>query len=70
MLMFDAIAQQKFDALTDNQQAEVVDFIMFLSEKSKPVEEKKDFPFDVFAGDMVYMADDFDETPDCFKEYV
>ena len=68
--MFDSIAQQKFDALTDNQQAEVVDFIIFLSEKSKTVEDKKDFPFDVFAGDMVYMADDFDETPDCFKEYI
>lgn len=26
--------------------------------------------FDAFAGDMAYIADDFDETPDCFKEYV
>lgn len=22
------------------------------------------------AGGLVYMADDFDETPDCFKEYM
>ena len=70
MIMFNSIAQQKFDTLSENQKAEVVDFIMFLSEKSKPVEEKKDFPFDIFAGDMLFMADDFDDTPDCFKEYI
>ena len=34
-------------------------------------EEKKDkFPFDAFAGGMTYIADDFDETPECFKEYI
>ncbi len=31
---------------------------------------KKKFPFDFFSGGMTYIADDFDETPDCFKEYV
>lgn len=70
MSMFESIAKQTFDTLSDNQQAEVIDFMMFLSEKSKPVGTKKKLPFDAFAGDLVYMADDFDKTPDCFKEYV
>ena len=70
MNMLDPIVQQAFYELSEGQQEEVVDFIMFLSEKSKLVEDKKEFPFDVFAGDMVFMADDFDETPDCLKEYV
>ncbi len=26
--------------------------------------------FGPLAGGLVFMADDFDETPDCFKEYV
>ncbi len=25
---------------------------------------------DPLAGGLVFMADDFDETPDCFKEYM
>ena len=31
---------------------------------------RKKILFDVFSGGMTYIADDFDETPDCFKEYV
>ncbi|MBQ9390726.1 MAG: DUF2281 domain-containing protein [Lachnospiraceae bacterium] len=68
--MFDSVAKETFEMLPEEQQAEVVDFIMFLGEKTKVSEDEKGFPFDVFAGDMIYMADDFDETPDCFKEYV
>ena len=33
-----------------------------------PPVHAKLFPFDAFAGGMTYIADDFDETPDCFKE--
>ena len=31
---------------------------------------KEKFPFDIFSGGLMYIADDFDETPECFKEYL
>ena len=35
----------------------------------KEVKDNKEFPFDVFSGDLLFIAEDFDETPECFKEY-
>ena len=69
-MTFEAVAKQAFDTLSFTQQAEVVDFIMYLSTKQKTEKTNSAFPFDIFAGDMTYIADDFDETPECFEEYV
>ena len=63
-------AKASFDALPQAQQAEVLDFIRFLSTKATAKHGQREFPFDIFAGGMTYMAEDFDETPECFKEYV
>ena len=38
--------------------------------EAKEAKEEKDFPFDVFSGDSFFIAEDFDETPECFKEYM
>lgn len=54
--------------LSENRVAEVVDFIKFL--KSKDDGKKSNIVFDELKGGLLYMADDFDETPDCFKEYM
>ena len=62
-------AKASFDALSQAQQAEVLKFIRLLSAKTEG-KQRKSFPFDIFAGGMTYMAEDFDETPECFKEYV
>ncbi len=32
--------------------------------------KNRDSIFDAFAGGLIYIADDFDETPDCFEEYL
>ncbi len=54
--------------LSDNNTSIVVDFIKFLKEKeNKNVEERKS---NILAGNLKYIADDFDDTPDCFKEYM
>ncbi len=44
---------------------EVLDFIMFLKakEKKRGTERKSN----LLKGKLKYIADDFDETPDCFK---
>ena len=54
--------------LSDNDIAEVVDFVNFLKQKKRS--DDNNVIFDLYKGDLKYMAEDFDETPDCFKEYM
>ena len=50
---------------------EVIDFILFLKAKTGGEEKKnKKRTLGVFNGEDFFMSEDFDETPDCFKEYV
>lgn len=68
-MAFDTLAREAFELLPYEKQMEVVDFIMFLSKR--PLQkDKRSFPFDVFAGGMTYIADDFDATPEGFEEYL
>ena len=68
-MAFDSLAREAFDMLSHEQQMEVIDFIMFLSKRPSR-KEKKPFPFDVFAGGMKYIADDFDKSLEGFEEYM
>ena len=54
--------------LSEESSHEVLDFILFLKakEKNKVTERKSN----LLKGKLKFMADDFDETPDCFKEYM
>ena len=54
--------------LSDNSASEVLDFIKFL--KAKEEKKKTEMKSNLLAGGLIYIADDFDETPDCFKEYM
>lgn len=63
---------QEANGLSEDKIAEVVSFIQFL--KTKDTSKKDNAPKHYrtpggLKGKCV-MADDFDETPDCFKEYV
>lgn len=50
--------------LSESNMSEVVDFIKFLkSRQEQPANERKS---NTLKGRLKYMADDFDETPDCF----
>ncbi len=54
--------------LSENDIAEVVDFVNFLKQKNNNNNNR--VVLDSLKGKLKYMADDFDETPDCFKEYM
>lgn len=59
------------EALQEDQMQEVIDFILFLKAKSSNTAKKnKKRTLGTFSGEDFFMADDFDETPECFKEYV
>ncbi len=54
--------------LSESSLDEVLDFIKYL--KTKDDSKKSNIVFDELKGGLLYIADDFDETPDCFKEYL
>lgn len=67
------LVREMFDSLPFEKQTEVVDFVLFLYTENKKNTQKKDngkFPFDVFSGGMNYIAEDFDDTPEGFEEYI
>lgn len=65
---------QAYEALPAEYQREVQDFIEFLNQKL----ERRPAPERPFAGlpglgsmkGKIWMADDFDETPEDFKDYM
>ena len=67
------LMREMFDSLPFEKQTEVVDFVLFLYTENKKNTQTKNtgkFPFDVFSGGMNYIAEDFDETPEGFEEYI
>ncbi len=54
--------------LSEKDIAEVVDFVNFLKQKNN--KSSNSVVLDSLKGKLKYMAEDFDETPDCFKEYM
>jgi hypothetical protein len=68
-MAYDTLIKEAEDLSEDNMQ-EVIDFILFLKAKSTDKKVKKKRKLGVFKKEGFYMAEDFDETPECFKEYV
>lgn len=62
------------EGLSEKDMATVIEFAEFLRDKEKKEEKQNDGKFrrelGIFKGSLKYMADDFDETPECFKEYM
>ena len=63
---------QHWNELTWQEQEQAAGFIDFLLMRRKhgDARSKTHFQLDALAGGLEYIADDFDETPDDFKEYV
>lgn len=63
---------QRWNEMTGEEQAQAVDFIDYLLMKRKYGQQsrKTHFQFDALAGGLEYIADDFDETPEEFREYM
>nr|QGT51421.1 hypothetical protein Unknown280_1130 [uncultured Spirochaetaceae bacterium] len=66
--------QKKLDALPQEYLAELENFLDYLQFKSSQGKnEEKRFPDRRPTGILkgkIWMAEDFDETPECFKDYV
>ena len=69
-----SVLEQKFHALPEQSFDEVSDFFDYIFYKftvKKPKQEEKTFERKIGGyEDGFYMSPDFDETPDCFKEYM
>lgn len=68
-MAYDTLIKEAED-LSEDKMQEVIDFILFLKAKSSDKKGKKKRELGVFKKEDFYMAEDFDETPECFKEYV
>ncbi len=62
------LINEEIKYLSDDNAAEVLDFVKFLRKKQE--EKKNGLKLDLLKGGLKYMAEDFDETPDCFEEYM
>ena len=76
-MAYDTIVEE-IKGLSEENQTAVLEFIYFLKyRKNKGTEltdknssERKGRKENILAGKLTFMADDFDETPDCFKDYI
>ena len=67
---------REIKTLPESSIAEVMDFVEYVKYKQKEKNDEQVEAYihkrklDVFKGGLIYMADDFDDTPECFKEYM
>ena len=63
---------QRWNAMTRTEQEQTVDFIDFLllRRRQDKVPRKTHFQLDALAGGLEFIADNFDETPEEFEEYM
>lgn len=62
------ILEKKIECLTTTQQQSVIDFVDFLLSQNKDLHVQKRQPGGLTGN--FYMSPDFDEIPECFKEYI
>ena len=60
---------QRWNELTSDEQAQTETFIDFLLMKRKRAKKTR-FELGALKGGLVYIADDFDETPEEFEDYI
>lgn len=65
---YDGTNIKPLEAITLKQNQKII--LTIMDEYVDVENGKEKFPFDIFADGLIYIADDFDETPECFKEYV
>ncbi|MCI9597000.1 MAG: DUF2281 domain-containing protein [Firmicutes bacterium] len=70
MMTLQQQAMRVMERLSDEQLSIVIQFAEFLSLKSEPANEDGYIRKPGILKRKMAMADDFDETPECFKEYI
>ncbi len=62
---------KEVEGLSEDTIKEVFDFVLFLKSKNAKMDSQMHRRnLGLWATEPFYMSDDFDETPDCFKEYI
>lgn len=70
-MSFDGAVEREFSKLTEDQQRSIFNLmILFNQSNLKETVQRNNVPYDVFEGGLTYIADDFDETPEGFEEYM
>lgn len=64
------VLEKKIECLTVEQQQSVFDYVDFLLSKNTGVQKKEHKRRPGGLTGEFFMAPDFDETPECFKEYM
>ncbi|QTQ14548.1 DUF2281 domain-containing protein [Treponema parvum] len=67
-----SVLEKQINSLNVEQQQAVFDYVNLLVEQNTAKKEQsiiRRVPGGLAAG-AFYMADDFDETPECFKDYL
>lgn len=62
--------EKQLNNLSVEQRQSVFDYINFLIYQNKTEKEKTIYRTPGGLTGIFYIADDFDETPECFKDYV
>lgn len=67
------LLEKEVAGLPEEKVMQIVEFARFIRMSS--VENRKKTPLKnrkpgLLEGNLIYLADDFDETPECFKEYM
>ena len=60
---------QRWNEMTEDEREQTASFMDFLFLRRKK-RQKTHFEFGALEGGLVYISDDFDETPEEFKEYM
>ena len=63
---------EDWEALTEEDRLKAQSFIRVLLQQrrdAQPVKNRPDFPLGVWNGGLLYMSDDFNETPEGFEDY-
>ena len=68
-MLYDVL-EKKIECLTVEQQQSVFDYVDFLLSKNTGVQKKEHKRRPGGLTGEFFMAPDFDETPECFKEYM
>lgn len=71
-MSFNGVVEKAFDQLTDAQQNSIYELILLFNQSNtQTVKSKKNkVLYGAFKGGLNYIADDFDETPEGFEEYM
>lgn len=76
-MAYDRLVQEAKD-LPEDMLEQVIDFMRFLKYTSKKEQAKHSVSNSMtfhrsvnpLAGELIAIAEDFDETPECFREYI